>query len=341
MRRSGDHAGGRLRVVMHIGPHKTGTTYMQANFWHHAKALQERGWLYPAIGERVGIAHHDLADNGHHFLKQEGHAYDDLKRVIEQADERKLNVLLSSEGFRRWKPQHFKAIRRMIGNRSLEIVYTLRDPYDMFYSFWAQKVKNGATFSLPEHMRQHFTDPFASHLLNPLIEIEPVLKLKGARYTVLLYDRLRREKRDICQFFLEKILGVGDLVPVQDAAANERLPLEMTEFLRLLSKDSGHPRGRVQARRGLHIGDVLRFLFTAREKKRIAETIRRQGVAARHVKTLSRSTPEFIALEKRLRRRLRGVMRPPPRGRRLFSQEPATWAYYEEQELRQVPDVAR
>ncbi|MGS7457465.1 hypothetical protein, partial [Mycobacterium tuberculosis] len=54
--------------VLHVGPHKTATTWLQRNFHHNAGALEKAGWLYPQTGERVAVAHHDLSDNQKEIL---------------------------------------------------------------------------------------------------------------------------------------------------------------------------------------------------------------------------------------------------------------------------------
>lgn len=324
------------RLVMHIGPHKTATTYMQSNFKHHADGLRQRGWLYPAIGERVGSAHHDLSDQGSQFVRRAGPRYEDFRRVIAKADAEELDVLLSSEGFRKWKPAHFQAIQDVIGARKLHLVYALRDPLDMFYSFWAQKVKTGMVLSLPERMEKHFPDPMRSHLLNPLVEIEPLVRNTTADLTILLYDELRRRKLDIYSVFMEEVLGIRDLPPAERPSSNERLPIEMTEFIRLLSVENEAFGGRGR----LHMGDAIRYLFSAEEKAEVLRVMAVAAPTARRIEEIPRENRDFVAVENRLVEKLGSRMYPPPEDGRLFSREPARWVHYDQAELRKVPDVA-
>lgn len=326
------------RLVMHIGPHKTATTYMQANFHHNAEKLLERGWLYPAIGERVGIAHHDLSDQESQFVNRKGKAYEDFVKVIGTADRKGLDVLLSSEGFRTWKKESFQAIQEIIGARRLHLVYVLRDPLDTIYSFWAQKASMGSAPSLPTWMDRPLRNPSRATYMNPLREIRPVLDLPGIDYTVLLYEEIRRRKLDIYAYFLQTVLDIHDITATQPSA-NERLPIELTEFIRLLKQDSGYPTGRTNSRRALHIGQVMRFLFTAEEKDKIVETIATCGASARRTLTLSRETRYFRGFEKRLLTTLGERMHPLPEGESIFVQTPAVFTYYDEDELRRIPAV--
>lgn len=327
-----------LRLVMHIGPHKTATTYMQANFHHNADRLLERGWLYPAIGERVGIAHHDLSDHEDQFLKRKGKAYADFVKVLQKADREGLNILLSSEGFRRWKKEHFQAVAEIIGHRSLHLVYTLRDPLDTIYSLWAQKASMGSAPSLPKWMEKPLRSPLHATYMNPLKEIQPVLSMPGVDYKILHYEEIRKQKLDIYTYFLETALDIHDLHATRPPA-NERLPIEMTEFIRLLSTESGFPTGKSNSRKALHIGQVMRYLFTPEEKTRIVETIAGTGASARRMLALPRQSKNFLIVEKRLLTALREHMYPRPAGDWIFARHAAEFAYYDDEELRKIPAV--
>ncbi|WP_170115750.1 sulfotransferase domain-containing protein [Mycoplana dimorpha] len=327
-----------LRLVMHVGPHKTATTYLQANFHHNAEPLLQRGWLYPAIGERVGIAHHDLSDRPDQFLRRDGSAYRDFLMVMQRADREGLNVLLSSEGFRRWRKPHFQAISALIGDRSLHVVYTLRDPLDTFYSFWAQKAGMGSAPSLPKWMERPLRNPSRTAYLNPLREISPVLSLPGVDYKVLLYDEIRKRQLDIYSYFLQIALDIHDLQPTQQPT-NQRLPIELTEFIRLLSKESGFPTGKSNSRKALHIGQAMHYLFSPEEKARIVATMASSGAPARRSLTVPRQSDEFRTIEKRLLAVLRERMHPRPDSDSIFAPGTATFAYYDDEELRKVPAV--
>jgi len=48
------------QFVIHVGPHKTGTTYLQEAFAHLRPYLAERGVHYPSLWG--GVAHYQLYD---------------------------------------------------------------------------------------------------------------------------------------------------------------------------------------------------------------------------------------------------------------------------------------
>ena len=321
-------------MVLHVGPHKTATTYLQTNFHAQRSALRRRGWLYPATGERVGVAHHDISDHREHLIAGEGSARADLIRIVE-ASRKGFDVLLSSEGFRRWRPQHYEALRQIAQPHELRLVYALRDPMSVMYSLWAQAVKLGATEDLPSWVERHRRKNERSRILNPLIEIEPMMR-RGLPYSFLLYDEIARRQLDIFSVFCEEILGVSGLKPVKGADANERLPIEMTEFIRLLSARSPH----IEGGETLHIGESVRYLLSAEERRMIVETVRTDGAAARRTLEISRQSREALALEERLLVKLRPQMRPLPQRDRIFKSEAETWTYYDGAALAATPAVA-
>ena len=50
-------------LILHVGPQKTATTWLQHNFFNNRETLRDAGWFYPRTGVRVRVAHHDLSDH--------------------------------------------------------------------------------------------------------------------------------------------------------------------------------------------------------------------------------------------------------------------------------------
>ena len=61
-----------LRLVMHIGPPKTATSYLQQQFVALRGDLAKRGWLFPETGSAGNGAHHHLAYFAAKFLDADG-----------------------------------------------------------------------------------------------------------------------------------------------------------------------------------------------------------------------------------------------------------------------------
>jgi hypothetical protein len=323
-------------LVLHVGPHKTATTWLQHNFYHNRKALEGAGWLYPETGERVRVGHHDLSDNAPEILKPGSRKVREIRRIAEKAAARGLNILLSSEGFRNWKPQHIEALQRIVAPHELHIVYCLRDPASLIYSFWAQQVKTGQTLSFPEFEEKHFSRPLKSRILNPGIELKALREIEGARLTVLLYDEIRRSGRDIFDVFCTDVLKIEALPHAPEAAGNDREPIEMTEFMRLVQRRIGNFKEEAD----VNIGRVFRYMLGSRKRDEIVAAVS-AVTAARRSREIDRELPVFTELEKRMLNRYRAHMIPKPGNGTLFLRGNQVCIYYDEETLVADPKVAR
>lgn len=322
------------KLVLHIGPHKTATTYLQSNFKRQRGALLKRGWLYPVIGVRTALAHQDVAENPKAVLSQSGPVYASLAAVAREARARRLDVLLSAERFRRWRTRQVSALAGVFQPDELRIVYVLRDPMTVIRSMWAQSVKLGGAASLPEFLARHLDDPARSRPLNPMRDLEPYLELEGASFVILLYDELRRRDEDIYAAFMREALAIGDAAPTSDLA-NARPPVELTEFQRLMTIVAGF-ESRPEL---LDVGDAVRLLFSPEERDEIAATIREHGAAARRTIHVARDIPAYETLEANVRLRLSPHLRPAPPDGRLFPATEESWTHYDAGALMAVPAI--
>ncbi len=323
-------------LVLHVGPHKTATTWLQTNFHQNARLLRAKGWLYPQTGERVRIAHHDLSDFPKQILDPDSRKVAEFKRIAAQSQKHGLNVLLSSEGFRNWKPRHLKALQAIFHPHPLHIVYTLRDPVALLYSFWAQKVQTGAKAGLPAFVTRQLSRPGHSIFLNPLIEVRRLAAIPEAQLSLLALDAIQLAGHDIFDVFVSDILKLEPLEKVTRERVNERHPIEMTEFMRLLIIRAGKWRGRDQ----LNIGRVFRYLVTSAKKRQIIEAVKAVG-SARKTLEMERRLRCVVRAERLLLARYRDRIVPTPEGDRLFPSGTTSFVYYDEAILEQDPTVRR
>lgn len=319
--------------VLHVGPHKTATTWLQRNFHHNAAALEKAGWLYPQTGERVAIAHHDLSDGQKEILDEASRKVAQIRRIAEKARERNLNVLLSSEGFDKWRPNALAKLRRLVAPHELRIVYTLRDPVSLVYSIWAQKVKTGGPKSFPEHYSEQVRKAGKSRSLDPLSDIDKFAEVENSSLTVLLYDEIRRQDRDIFDVFCEDILGVGRLPHDDAGSANEREPLELTEFMRAMLVRMGRWKGDER----VNVGRVFKHMLADSTRREIVAAVA-SVPAARRSMTIDREDEALRKMERKLLKKYRSSMVPPP-GEKLFLEGAASFDYLDEKVLETDPKV--
>jgi hypothetical protein len=162
--------------------------------------------------------------------------------------------------------------------------------------------------------------------------------MPGVACTLIRYDTLRRQGVDIFGFFLAETLGIDDVAPAR-AAENERLSLEMTEFIRLLSLETGYGRGRDRPD-ALNIGAAVKLVLRPAFRRQVEEAMRAHAGAARRTIEMPREAPWFVAMQQDLVVQAGEHLRPAlAAGEPLFAAEPARWEYYDAEALRAVPQV--
>ena len=302
-------------LVIHIGPRKTATTYLQANFYRNRKELLAKGWLYPIVALRAQNAHHQVVSSRDAVLAGEGALFKRLKRAADEAARKGVNMLLSSEGFRKWAPKDFVKLGKLLGQDEVMIAYTLRDPMTMLVSLWGETVKNGRTASLPKYAAKQLREPSKSEALNPLRELEPILNHSKLRLAVLDYEAVRRENGDIYTAFCRHVLGLEGMLPSREKPANFSFPIELSDYIRKLSEHVGHE----PKKSDIMFSRLFTACHSAAEIDAIVNTIREKGVDARETLRLDRDAEWYRAIEADVIAKLGRRLHPLPEGGRLFT----------------------
>lgn len=146
--------GGRL---LHIGPHKTGTTSLQAALFTARAALLEQGVRH--IGRTRNPASAVRAVTGQPAPTSTDtppsmRYWDDLVREFRSASESR--VVLSSEFFSWAKPDVIKRIATDLDRERLHVVVTLRPLGKILPSQWQQNVQAGAMLDYEAWLRRVF-----------------------------------------------------------------------------------------------------------------------------------------------------------------------------------------
>lgn len=299
------------RLVIHVGPHKTGSTYLQSNFHRTRRQLRHSGWLYPRLGPD-GRAHHTLAHSPDPS-RQIAH----LKRVWQRAPN--LSLLLSSEGFCAWSAERFHQLREALEVDRVELIHVLRDPVERLASYWAEEVKHGKTESLPERLARELTNPYGSTLLNPSLSLRPLSRDGRIRLHLVPYEYLFSCGRDLFEHIATRVLRLDDL-KAKPGPANERLPLEITEFLRFLNMQSPAPSA------------ALRMAFMSkispRERVEIARLISAEARGSHKRLTVPGDAAFLQHIETRLRKDLQDFFTCDPGPAPVFRNVAHDFPYY-------------
>lgn len=128
-----------MKVILHIGPHKTGTTSIQAFLHCNSAALRKYGFCYPCTQEE-GQNHHDLLI-GLRDPVQFCATVKRIRRILKESeDEGCHTTIFSSEMFVEHEiPIHF--FRRIFEGKNQFVIAYIRRPDDHISASYTQLLK--------------------------------------------------------------------------------------------------------------------------------------------------------------------------------------------------------
>ncbi|MGI8675723.1 MAG: hypothetical protein ACR2JT_02185 [Nocardioidaceae bacterium] len=145
--------GGRKRLFLHVGLHKTGTTFLQATFRANRHQLADQGVHFPGGTEEQPVQRLAIQDLlgvrpvGARDRRTAGH-WQALVDLIEASTA--TTVLVSEETLGPAAPRH---ARRAVGSfpgREVHVLVTARDLGRVLPSFWQETLKNDNTWTWSE-----------------------------------------------------------------------------------------------------------------------------------------------------------------------------------------------
>jgi hypothetical protein len=155
-------------VYCHIGPPKSGTTFLQAMLWQHRAALGRDGVLYPARHPND----HFRAALDLRGIKFQG--YDDPRvpgawqRVVDRSLRwRGRAAVISQEWLAAASEKQVDTAMASLRPAEVHIVYVARDLTRQVPAMWQELIKNGRVLSFPEYLRS-LKAPKGPHALGRL-----------------------------------------------------------------------------------------------------------------------------------------------------------------------------
>lgn len=300
-------------LLLHVGPHKTGTTAIQKALTEQRAALQERGWAYPRIGFDY-FGHHLFAEA---LTPARG---SELPAMVAAVVALQCNVVLSSENFSRTDAAGWSRLRDLLGGRcTVRIVYMLRSPLSLLFSSWQEAVKHGASETLAEYLLRHVAAPFASPVLNPTTCLDALAAAFGRDAIELhSYEQAVDSAGGLVAHVFRNVLGAPPPSdPGRYEQVNKSFGLIAVELIRILTR-AGLP--------------AVKLMLEDAELRALARAIEER--AAPYVRTLPLRMDNFAlgtmerALEK-WRDRFRFTAAPghihPERARGYELLDPSVW----------------
>jgi hypothetical protein len=230
-------------VLIHIGPHKTGTTAVQDALVRAAPELAAQRFQYFASGTQnnVNVAVKAFAssiDRGFKYhsrsSKNPSHwevVYNKLTTSVDQT------AIISAEDLADLSESHVKQFVQSMGDRSVRVVMTLRSLAEIIPSQWQQFVKRGPMPSLEDWASALFSPNSAERKVDLFWQrhrhdelLHRWVSAVGAdRFTVVVVDS--RERSAIYPVF-EQLIGLtrGTLQP--GSYVNESMSIEQAEIVR-------------------------------------------------------------------------------------------------------------
>lgn len=192
------------RVILHVGPHKTGSTALQNMFARNTGVLADFGIHYPAAG-RDGAAQQDIARA---CWVEDSQILQDLTKEIET----KRVVFISSELISGLEKTSLARLQAALPTSRVEIVYFLRRLPDLLASHWQELVKHGQWFTFEDYLQNKSLDHDRPSLRPPW----PMTQLDRLRETfgedslrIMLYDARNTQNDDFGRDFADDVFGIG------------------------------------------------------------------------------------------------------------------------------------
>jgi hypothetical protein len=136
-----------VRLVIHVGCHKTGSTAIQKALAGRSEVLLRQGCLYPRSGRGKHPGHPHLAWEAHGAPDLEPRAGGNVQLLAEIVDVQPSTVVLSSEEFTR-VPSHVcarwaRSLAGELATRDVSVIGYVRPQWEYIESLYAEFLKRG------------------------------------------------------------------------------------------------------------------------------------------------------------------------------------------------------
>jgi hypothetical protein len=237
----------RLRVLLHIGPQKTGTSYMQSRFYHVRERLRRHGIAYHLPPEDSGLGRPGFpaqaSDLGTLLLHGDMSRFAADVAAVREAGLKCL--LISTEMLSKLKPEQIAPLGEIFAGDTVEVYAYCRRWSDRLPSHWWQQVSTGLTTPFPQWWARALSMGARNWLVNESLVWQRWANLFG-RDTVhiLSYDTLRAAGVDIADDFLhDRLRWTGRLntgAPRRDVRTMPAaLEIEVLRTLHVYAAEAG------------------------------------------------------------------------------------------------------
>jgi hypothetical protein len=209
-------------IFLHIGPHRTGSTYLQEVFFNNREIFRSASLFYEVLAESPPFNHNCIFDFG---LNNEL-----LIKLKEKfAKSKSDSMLISSESIFSINPRYIASV---FENYRLIPIFCIRDPIDIFKSTWSISVSNGGyTGNLQDLADSDYLLRYASY-------IRMWHTICGENFKVFYFDS-KADPNKLFKAFLEVLISFGLALDIKQFSLpndliNIGLTIEKTTVLQAL-----------------------------------------------------------------------------------------------------------
>lgn len=224
-------------VYLHIGLHKTGTTYMQKVFTDNREVLRSLGVEYPELGAEYLWGHHNLAWSfmpNKPLINGENFSCDRFFDYLDACEYSR--ILISSEDFDFLRPAQIEKLHQRLANFEVRIIVYVRQPLNALYSYWQESVKHGDTTTFKDYCFQVLDQPMA-------LNYGKLLEHWSAKFgidalSIVVYDNLLEDNKDVALFCLETVLALdlkSNHLSIPRARINVASDIKTVELIRQIN----------------------------------------------------------------------------------------------------------
>ena len=144
---------GPQRVFLHVGPPKTGTTFVQSVLWSNKSRLRGEGVLVPGEGESSAAHFAAAADlRGRKRRKGRPGRPGDWDKLAAEARDWPGTAVISCEWLAFCPDEQVARAIASFGDAEVHVVVTLRDLGRVVPAVWQEQVKNGKDFTMAQFL---------------------------------------------------------------------------------------------------------------------------------------------------------------------------------------------
>ena len=254
-----------MKIVLHFGPHKTGTTAIQSALGaSREQILKEHGIWYPEVASQ-GPGHAEWASK---IAVADGRALNEITEEVVRAPSSIDCLLLSSENFIRLPESRIRELSlafRQTGASEITAAFTLTPYRRRFFSFWGEMVKHGWSLRFEDSLTALVSDPGIA----PDSPLKAARALQSDRVAILMHQSTSPQANLAGQ--LLSVSGLGDIAVPTQLRLNQAAPLFVSELLCWMNDylnkhvEAGHDRRALRGSLLAALNDSQRWQELLRE----------------------------------------------------------------------------